>query len=129
MQLTRSLGYGSYHFVVRDSSQLEPAAVLSMLTWDGAAVAQNHREIDIEIARWGDPVSKNAQYAIQPYSVPANVARFVAPAGLLTHSFRWEPGQVTFQTVRGKATSGNARAVERMPSRQAYLSRVAKQCC
>ncbi len=103
VQLTRSLGYGAYHFVVRDSSQLEPAAVLSMLTWDGAAVSQNHREIDIEITRWGDPASKNAQYAIQPYSVPANVARFTAPAGLLTHSFLWEPGQVTFQTVRGNA--------------------------
>jgi hypothetical protein len=111
VQLTRSLGHGSYHFVVRDSSQLEPAAVLSLLTWDGTAVAQNHREIDIELARWGDPASKNAQYAIQPYSVPANVARFAAPAGVLTHSFRWEPGQVTFRTVRGKTANDNAVAV------------------
>ncbi|HEX5689814.1 MAG TPA: glycoside hydrolase family 16 protein, partial [Roseiflexaceae bacterium] len=111
VQLTRSLGYGSYMFVVRDSSQLEPAAVLGMLLWDNAAISQNHREIDIEITRWGDPASKNAQYAIQPYYVPANVARFTAPAGLLTHSFRWEPGQVAFRTVRGNAVNSATRGV------------------
>ena len=36
VKLTRSLGYGTYLFVVRDVSQLEPAAVLSMFTWDDA---------------------------------------------------------------------------------------------
>ena len=33
----------------------------------------------------------------------ANVARFTAPAGRLTHSFRWEPGRVAFKTLAGLA--------------------------
>lgn len=98
--LTRSLGYGSYVFHVRDVSQLEPAAVLGMFTWDDSVADVNHREMDTEISRWGDPDDKNAQYIVQPYYVPANVVRFSAPSGPLTVSFRWEPGRVSFKTVR-----------------------------
>ncbi len=53
--LTRSLGYGTYSFVVRDVAQLEPAAALGMFTWDDLGVEQNHREMGVEISRWGDP--------------------------------------------------------------------------
>lgn len=98
--LTRSLGYGSYVFDVRDVSRLEPAAVLGLFTWDESVVDPNHREIDTEISRWGDPGGKNAQYVVQPYYVPANVVRFSAPSGRLTYSFRWEPGRAFFQTMR-----------------------------
>lgn len=106
VKLSRSLGYGTYRFVVRDVSQLEPAAVLSLITWDEADAGQNHREMNIELAKWGDAASKNAQYVVQPYYVPANVVRFNVPAGVLTHSFRWEPGQVAFKTVRGPVADG-----------------------
>ena len=54
---------------MRDVSHLEPAAVLTLFTWDGPAADQNHREIDIEISRWGNPAAKNAQYVVQPYYV------------------------------------------------------------
>jgi hypothetical protein len=111
VSLTRSLGYGMYHFVVHESTNLEPAAVLSMFTWDDSGQDQNHREFDVEITRWGDPLSKNAQYAIQPYYVPANVDRFMAPAGILTYSFQWEPGKVSFKTVRGSNAGDRSRAV------------------
>jgi hypothetical protein len=77
-----------------------------MFTWDDLGADQNHREIDIDITHWGDPVSKNAQYGIQPYYVPTNVTRFIAPSGILTHSFRWEPGRVAFRTIRGRPVSG-----------------------
>ena len=112
VKLSRSLGYGTYLFVVRDVSQLEPAAVLSMFTWDEAEGGQNHREMDIELARWGDPASKNAQYVVQPYYVPANVVRFNVPAGPLTHSLRWEAGQAAFKTVRGTAANGSSVVAE-----------------
>jgi hypothetical protein len=102
--LTRSLGYGTYSFVLRDTSHLEPAVVFAMFTWDYAGDDQNNREMDIEISRWGDPSSKNAQYEIQPFYVPANVARFTVPDGALTHSFHWEPGRVSFRTARGSVT-------------------------
>jgi hypothetical protein len=72
-----------------------------MFTFDYAGADENYHEVDIENSRWGDPASKNAQYVIQPYYVPTNVVRFDAPAGPLTHSFRWEPSRVSFKTTRG----------------------------
>jgi hypothetical protein len=104
--LTRSLGYGTYVFTVRDISSLDPAAAFGMLTWDEEGQDQNHRELDIEISQWGDRTIPNAQYVLQPYYVPANVARFSAPHGPLTHSFRWEPGRAAFRTTRPKSTAG-----------------------
>jgi hypothetical protein len=101
VSLTRSLGYGTYSFVVQDTSHLEPAAVFSIFTWDYGGQDQNYREVDIEVSRWGDPTTKNAQYVVQPFYVPENVDRFTAPPGVLTYSFRWEPGRVLFRTVRG----------------------------
>ena len=101
LSLTRPLGYGTYAFVVRDSSVLDPAAVLSFLTWDDEGAEQNHRELDIEISRWGDPSIANAQYVVQPYYVAANVFRFTTPEGRVTHSFRWEPGRASFRSHAG----------------------------
>ncbi len=98
--LTRSLGYGLYKFVMRKVPPLEPGTVLGLFTYDPMEAGQNHREIDIELSQWGDPDAKNAQFAIQPYYVPANVFRFDSPAGRPTHSFRWEPGRVLFQSQR-----------------------------
>jgi hypothetical protein len=109
--LTRSFGYGTYSFVVRDTSQLEPAVVFAMFTWDYAGGDQNNREMDIEISRWGDPASKNAQYEIQPFYVPANVARFKIPPGLLVHSFQWGPGRVSFKSIEGSAIVDGSRIV------------------
>ena len=106
-----SLGYGSYLFVVREISHLEPAVVLSMFTWDDSDADQNHREMNIELARWGDAGNKNAQFVVQPFYVPANVVRFNAPPGALTHSFRWESGKVTFRTVRGVVTTNGSDVV------------------
>jgi len=111
VSLTRSLGYGMYRFVVRDISKLEAAAVFGMFTWDYAGGEQGNREMDIEISRWGDPASKNAQYVVQPYYVAANVLRFSAPDGILTHSLRWDPGRTSFQTVRGNGTGASTPVV------------------
>jgi hypothetical protein len=111
VRLTRSLGYGSYVFVVHESSHLEPGAVLSMFTRDDDGTDPNNREMCVEISRWGDPASKNAQYVVQPYYVASNVLRFAAPAGVVTHSFRWEPGRVAFQSRRGASATGASRAV------------------
>jgi hypothetical protein len=98
VKLSRSLGYGSYRFVVQDISHLEPAAVFAMFTWDDLGPS---REMDIEISRWGEPEDNNAQFVVQPWVVPANTMRFAAPPGTLTYVIRWEPGQVVFKTDRG----------------------------
>ena len=110
VSLTTSLGYGSYRFVVRDVSHLEPATILSMSTWDDHGPS---REMNIEIGRWGEPGSKNAQYVIQPHYVPGNVVRFMAPPGILTFLFRWEPDRASFETRRGSGSSmGSGRVFE-----------------
>jgi hypothetical protein len=118
--LRRSLGYGTYVFVVRDVSQMDPAAAMGMLTWDDQGADQNHRELDVEISHWGDLSVANAQYVVQPYYVAANVARFSAPAGRLTHSLRWEPGRASFRTLRGKS----AAAAETVISQHDFTSGV-----
>jgi hypothetical protein len=94
--------------VVRDISHLAPAAVFSMFTWDYAGADPNNREMDIEVSRWGDPTTKNAQYVIQPFYIPENSARFMAPSGVLTYSFRWEAGRMSFRTVRGSEAGGKS---------------------
>jgi hypothetical protein len=99
--LPHSFGYGTYVFSLEDVSGLPPAAVLTLFTWDDLGAEQNHREMDVEISRWGDPGSKNAQFVMQPYYVPENVSRFAAPTGRLTYLFDWEPDRVSFRAVRG----------------------------
>jgi hypothetical protein len=101
LNLTRSLGYGTYSFTVEDVSALEPAAVFGMFTWDYSSSDQNHREFDIEVSRWGDPHRKNAQYVLQPYYIPSHTWAFSAPAGKLTFRIVWEPGRVTMSTLAG----------------------------
>jgi hypothetical protein len=86
---------------------LNPSAVFGLFTWDLARSQDFRNEIDVELSRWGDPKSKNAQYVIQPFYVPANVSRFTVPAGVATHSFHWEPGKVSFKTVAGERGTAN----------------------
>jgi hypothetical protein len=111
VSLTRRLGYGTYRFVVRDVSPLEPSVVFSVFTHDGGAANENYREMGVEISRWGNPAATNAQYVVQPYYIPANVARFAAPAGPLTYVMRWEPGRVTLRTEPGRGPGTRGRPV------------------
>jgi hypothetical protein len=111
VRLTRSLGYGTYRFVVQDGSQLGPSAVLGMFTWDEGRADETRAELDIELSRWGNSGSKNAQYVVQPYYVPENVFRFVAPTGVLTHMFRWEAGVASFKTIRGSELGAGSKSV------------------
>ncbi|HWY71283.1 MAG TPA: hypothetical protein VNX88_21635 [Terriglobales bacterium] len=107
MVLNRSLGYGTYALTVRDTSHLEPAAVVSMNTFDSSGGDQYYREMDVEISHWGDSTKKNdAQYGIQPFYIPGNVFAFEEPRGTLTHVMRWESGRVSFKTFRGSSIAG-----------------------
>jgi hypothetical protein len=99
VKLSRSLGYGTYVFTVRDTAHLEPAAVLSLFTWDDLGTEQKRREWDVEISRWGANQKKNTQYVVQPYYIPTNMFRFETPAGVVTHSIRWETGKATFSSA------------------------------
>jgi hypothetical protein len=105
VNLTRSLGYGTYSFTVEDTSKLEPAVVFSMFTWDYSVSSfrENYGEFDVDITRWGDPKAQNAEFVVQPPVVPANISRFMTPTGKLKHTIIWEPGRVTMFTARASA--------------------------
>jgi len=110
--LTRSLGYGTYSVTVRDTSNIDPAAVFTMYTFEDSAGEQHYREMDLEVSRWGNPTNKsNAQYVIQPFYVPGNVIPFAAPSGTLTYVLRWESGHATFKTFRGRSAGVGAQLV------------------
>src|SRR6202453_1282373 len=102
LEISRSLGYGTYIVTVRDTSGLEPAAVLSMNTFDDWGGEQHFRELDIEMSPWGDAANKNnPPFGVQPFYIPGNLTLFAAPAGTLTHVMHWEAGRASFRTVRG----------------------------
>jgi hypothetical protein len=110
--LNRGLGYGTYSVTVRDTSHLEPAAVLSMFTFDEWASEERFREMDVEVGGRGDTGNKNnARYVIQPLYLPGNLFSFAAPSGTLTYVLRWESGHATFQTFRGRSSGVRAQLV------------------
>ncbi|HWH12795.1 MAG TPA: glycoside hydrolase family 16 protein [Solirubrobacteraceae bacterium] len=100
--LGQELGYGTYRFSVDSSlGSLDPNVILGMFTWSDDP-AQNDREMDIEISRWGsttDPT--NAQYVVQPAGPAGHLTRFTQPAtpARSVQSFTWLPGQVDFATT------------------------------
>ena len=112
VELSRSLGYGTYIITVRDTTHLEPAAVLSLNTFDDWGGDQHFRELDVEMSRWGDASNKNnAQFGVQPFYIPGNLAPFTAPAGTLTHSLLWQYGRASFKTLRGSSVHAGAPVV------------------
>jgi hypothetical protein len=101
---TVPLGYGTFVFrVAGDVGQLDQNAVLGLFTWDDTAPEFNHRELDVEFSRWGQPANANAQYVVQPYTLPGHTFRFdmTPTGGSSTHCFDWRAGQVRFASFAG----------------------------
>ena len=105
---TCSLGYGTYRFYLNNEvHDLDPNIVLGLFTWsDDAAFA--HRELDIEVARWGNPANDNAQFVVQPYDFQGHIFRFTWPPGApqSTHSFVWGNGSASFSSQVGHFDPG-----------------------
>jgi hypothetical protein len=106
--LDATLGYGTYSFQTHGRvDAIDPMMVLGLFTWDGVAKEQNHREMDIEFARWGDAGEyTNAQYVVQPCNqcpgCDDRCTRFKVDLtdeeSNLTHYLIWSPGTVEFRT-------------------------------
>jgi hypothetical protein len=99
----RSFGLGTYRFTIDSGiDDLDPNVVLGLFTWNDAP-EYHHRELDVEISRWGDPTNQNAQFVVQPYTRKANIVRFsIAPGrGPTTHSITWRPDRVICQSWAG----------------------------
>ena len=98
---TETLGYGTYAFDLGSAvDHLDPNVVLGLFTWSDKA-AYNHREIDIELSRWGNAADPtNAQYVVQPYDLAGHLQRWTLPAGAVpsTHDFKWQANRVDFMS-------------------------------
>jgi Putative binding domain, N-terminal len=104
------VGYGAYKFTINSPvNNLDPNVTLGLFSWDGQAGEQYNREWDIEFGRWGNTsATSNAQYVVQPYNGPNNLARFLMPASTpSTHTVIWSPNQVSFLSVAGAASNGS----------------------
>jgi hypothetical protein len=94
--LPASLGYGIYTWTVASRvDALDPNVVLGLFTYE-----TDTREIDIEMARWGDPSDPtNAQYVVQPWDLADHLIRFTQPPiATSIHRFTWSPGHVTYES-------------------------------
>jgi hypothetical protein len=95
-----SLGYGRYRWTVASNvSNLDPSVVLGLFTWNDAP-DYNHREIDIEFAKWSDLSSgTDAQYTVQPWDGAGHRFLFDHQAtSPTTHEFTWRPASVEFKS-------------------------------
>jgi hypothetical protein len=103
---SREFGYGTFRFSVL-AAPIDPRAILGLFTWDDGDSDFHHREIDIEIGRWGDARSRNAQCVVQPARQPGNMVRFEMPDGPAVHEFTWSRNGVSCLS-RVAASSGSA---------------------
>jgi hypothetical protein len=101
VSLTRALGYGTYVFVVRDMSTVDPAAGLALFTFDENARAEHFREMNIELRHDDEAANWSGQFVLQPNYLPGNLRRFSVPRGRVSYTMRWEPGVAAFKSMRG----------------------------
>jgi len=93
-----SHGYGTYSFTIASSlAEFDPNAVLGLFTWSDRA-RYAHREIDIEVAKWGNAAdTTNAQFVVQPWDASNHLYRFSEPGGTRTlQAFTWRKGEITW---------------------------------
>ncbi|MCU0856834.1 MAG: glycoside hydrolase family 16 protein [Pontiellaceae bacterium] len=101
----RNFGYGTYRiFLESPANALDTNAVLGLFTWnDDAPYA--HREIDVEVSRWGNASDSNtAQFVVQPWNESGHLTRYRVPATFSnsTHSFTWHSNRIDFACYPGR---------------------------
>jgi hypothetical protein len=94
-----SLGQGTYTWELASPvDNLDPYVVLGLFTWNDNP-AYNHREIDIEFARWGNALDPtNGQFTVQPWDTAGNLLRITQAPNVTvsTQSFTWGVDSVAF---------------------------------
>jgi hypothetical protein len=111
-----NLGYGTYRVEISSNVEgLAPNLTLGLFTWsDDPGEEGTHKELDVEIGRWGNPrlnadgtpnpKSDNVQFVVQPYARQENIVRFPLPVDASTsvHAFTWTYRKAHFtSSVRG----------------------------
>jgi hypothetical protein len=93
-----SYGYGTYTFTVATPLDgFDANVVLGLFTWSDKA-PYAHRELDVEIAKWGNAADPtNAQFVVQPYDAANHLRRFTTTGATRTiQQFEWRAGRVVF---------------------------------
>jgi hypothetical protein len=107
--LTKSLGYGTYTVQVASHlDQLQQNTVAAPLF---IYVASSGQEIDNEYSGNGGliPEPYNAQFVVQPYSVPGNIVHYKQPStAQFTTQMQWGATKVVFSAWSGWANSPTA---------------------
>jgi len=100
----RTFGPGSYRFELNTPvNNLDPNVTLGLFTWSDDP-AYTNREMDVECSRWQNAAdTNNAQFVVQPYYLPNQLARYRVPPGLAdsTHLFIWETNRISWQCQTG----------------------------
>ncbi|MGC5584457.1 hypothetical protein [Ornithinimicrobium sp. W1665] len=100
-----TFGYGTYTWDVEvDVPGLDPSSVLGMFTWSHRP-EHHHREIDVELGRWGDPGAElDGLHVVQPGG-PGHEHRFeTGRSGRGRHTIDWAPGRVRLTSTGGGQT-------------------------
>ena len=98
----RTFGYGTYRIALRAAAEdFDPRVVFGFFTWDDLASEQSYREIDIELSYWGVAGEPNAQFVVQPFTLPGHRYRFDARYGdrESIHTFTWAPDRIDFASI------------------------------
>ena len=96
----KSYGYGNYIFqLASNPEKYDPNIVVGLFTYEN-----DSREIDIELSRWGDPLSVDGWYTIQP--PPYNSKNQKSFSLNLTnkysaHIIDWSKDSINLQSYRG----------------------------
>ena len=107
--LNKNLHLGKYAFTVQGTEEpLDANVILGLFVYDVPDSLGNHREIDIEIATWGNANDPNTQYVIQPWNHAGNRHRFNTDIKKTnTHELTWLNKSVLFISYYGEFSLPN----------------------
>lgn len=99
VEMAKSYGYDKYVFYVSS----RPDSLDRQVVWGLYTYKNDGEEIDIEFSRWGIDNNQEAQYTIQPSSVPGNKARFRMDleGSYSTHIIDWGRKRIDFASYHG----------------------------
>ena len=100
-------GNGIYRFYLDSPVYgIDPSVVWGLFTWSPDPI-YSHRELDAEMSKFGNADdTNNAQFVVQPYTVPGNQVRFQVPPTVTAsaYSIQWYPSTIAFKAAAGLST-------------------------
>ncbi|KVP65656.1 hypothetical protein WJ96_04620 [Burkholderia ubonensis] len=104
--LSEPLGYGTYELQVETNPfGMDQQAVFGFFTFSRAP-EQSHRELDVELSYWARSAEENnAQFVVQPESLPDAKRRFVVNHSGTIYRINWGRGFVEFSALTAEGTS------------------------